>query len=142
MKRVFPAFWIGALSVVLIVEVAAIRSLPHMALILIPIAMLAFGRVAFRFFLWDLADQVDLGGDQLIVRKGIIEARISLREVMNVDMSRFTNPRRLGLRPRRAGPLGDEIAFIPRAQFQFNPFARNAVAESLILRVDRLRQGS
>ncbi|MGH8123455.1 MAG: hypothetical protein ACREPT_11870, partial [Rudaea sp.] len=52
----------------------------------------------------------------------------------------FINPPRLTLRLRKPGPLGDEVAFIPKSSgFRLNPFRRNEIAESLIRRVDQAR---
>ncbi len=104
-----------------------------------PLLMAAFGFFLFRKLLWDLADEVRDGGNYLLVRRGSVEDRIALASVMNVDSSQFTNPRRITLRLRSASKLGDQIVFIPKTSFQLNPFARNPVAEALILRIDRLR---
>ena len=57
---------------------------------------------------------------------------------MTVSMSQCTNPKRITL--RKPGAFGDEVAFIPQAPvFRLNPFARNAIAERLIRRIDQLR---
>ena len=107
--------------------------------------MLLFGFFLFRKLIWDIADDVRDGGSFLLVRKGSVEERVSLDNVMNVSMSQFTNPRRVSLRLRKPGMFGDEIVFIPKSTFQLNPFARNPVAEKLMARVDQLRiqgQGS
>lgn len=83
------------------------------------------------------------GGNCLPVRNGSIEQRIPLVNIMNVGMSRFTNPKRLTLRLRIPCELGDGISFIPKSTgFRLNPFARNAVAEDLMRRVDRVRPES
>ena len=105
----------------------------------VPAILVVFGAIMFRKLVWDLADEVRDGGDFLLVRRGKVEERLLLENVMNVSMSQFTNPRRLTLRLRTAGKLGDEVAFIPKSPLRLNPFARNPVAEKLIARVDRLR---
>ena len=99
----------------------------------------AFGYVLFRKLVWDLADRVEDAGDALLVHRNGRELRLPLRDVLNVSMSQFTNPPRLSLRLRQAGPLGDEIVFIP-ARRSLNPFKRNPVAEELIRRVDEARR--
>ena len=139
MKRVFPAFWLGAIALAAVVLVID-RGTPPLAMFVVPVAMLAIGGVVFRKLLWDLADEVRDGGSFLLVRRGGIEERIPLANVVNVSVSQFTNPRRLALRLRTRGKLGDEIVFIPKASLRFNPFARDPVAEALIARVDRARQ--
>jgi len=149
-KRLFPAVWLGGVGLGAIGAATAFFSgkdanghpLPILALI-VPLLMLIFGFVLFRKFVWDLADEVEDRGDYLLVRKGGIEERVPLANIMNVNMSQFTKPPRLTLRLRKAGVFGDEIAFIPRRPvLRFNPFARNEIAENLMLRVDRARTTS
>jgi hypothetical protein len=144
-KRVFPAIWLGGVALFLVL--ALIASAPHRRpedamLFVVPVVMLVFGVLMFRKLLWSLADEVQDGGSYLLVRKGAIEKRISLADVLNVSMSQFTNPKRVTLRLRSPCEWGDEIAFIPKMPvFTFNPFARNAVAEDLMRRVDQARRG-
>lgn len=143
-KRIFPVIWFGI--VLLGVGGAISVAIAHRAqvapvFLIGPLVMLVFGFVLFRKLLWELADEVKDGGSFLLVRKGSIEARVQLANVMNVSMSQLTNPKRITLRLRTPGTFGDEIVFIPKSPvFQFNPFARNAVAEGLIQRVDRARE--
>jgi hypothetical protein len=139
-KKVFPVFWIG---IILVISSTAIASgaLSEAPFFLVgPVLMLAIGVFVFRKFVWDLADEVKDGGSFLIVRRGDVEDRVQLSNVMNVSMTQFTNPPRLSLRLRTPGKFGDEVVFIPKQQaFRFNRFARNPVAEDLIQRVDRAR---
>jgi hypothetical protein len=139
MKRVFPAFWFGFLAVFLLVGAATGAWKKEPVFVIQPVLMAAFGYFLFRKLIWDLADEVRDGGNFLLVRKGGVEERVALADVMNVDSSQFTNPRRITLRLRRPGKLGNEVVFIPRSSFQINPFARNPTAEALIQRIDRLR---
>jgi hypothetical protein len=59
--------------------------------------------------------------------------------IMNVSMSTSLNPPRLSLRLVRPRQLGPEIVFSPVRPFSLNPFARNPIAEDLMVRVDRAR---
>jgi hypothetical protein len=138
-KRIFPAFWFGFLALFLVIGAATGVWRKEPVFVIQPLLMAAFGFFLFRKLLWDLADEVRDGGNYLLVRRGSVEERIALASVMNVDSSQFTNPRRITLRLRSASKLGDQIVFIPKTSFQLNPFARNPVAEALILRIDRLR---
>lgn len=143
-KRILPAIWVlmvsfGGLVVTGVIFQAHAKVAP--AALAGPVLALVFGIVLFRKLVWDLADEVKDGGDFLIVRRGSIEDRVQLTNVMNVNMSQFTNPKRLTLRLRTPGKFGDEIVFIPKLPpFQLNPFARNAIAEKLIQRVDQARE--
>ena len=146
-KRIFPAIWLG--GVALFLFFGGVANVPHASspgnvmFLLVPAFMLVFGFLLFRKLLWDLADEVQDGGDYLLVRKGAIEKRIPLADIFNVSMSQFTNPKRITLRLRSPCEWGDEIAFIPKMPaFRLNPFARNAVAEDLMRRVDQARRGA
>ena len=142
-KRVFPILWLGGVAIFLVIGLATATS--HKVpvdpmLLVVPVVMLAFGFVLFRKLLWDLADEVQDGGSFLLVRKGPVEQRIPLANISNVSMSQLTNPKRLTLRLRTPCEFGDEVVFIPKAPLlSLNPFARNAVAEDLMRRVDQAR---
>lgn len=142
-KRLFPAIWLGGVSLGLVAGIFSFvqqRTHDSLPLLLIPLAMLVFGYFLFRKLVWDLADEVQDGGTFLLVRRGPVEQRVQLSNVLNVSMSQFTNPRRLTLRLRAPCEFGDEIAFIPKSPgWQLNPFARNPIAEDLIRRVDNAR---
>lgn len=142
MKRLFPALWFGFLGVFLVAGIVsgAWREAP--LFIIQPILMAVFGFFLFRKLVWDLADEVRDGGTFLLIRKGGLEERVLLSNVININVSQFTNPSRISLRLRTPGKMGDEVAFIPKTEFRLNPFARNALAETLIRRVDDARQGS
>ncbi|HEY2346494.1 MAG TPA: hypothetical protein VGH80_11495 [Xanthomonadaceae bacterium] len=142
-KKAFPILWVGIIVVVSGSAVAA-GALSKAPFFLIgPVFMLVVGYFVFRKFVWDLADEVKDGGDFLVVRRGDIEDRVQLSNVMNVSMTQFTNPPRLTLRLRTPGKFGDEIVFIPKLPaLRINRFARNEIAEDLIKRIDRARQES
>lgn len=109
------------------------------AILLVPFVMAAIGFIVLKRLTFDLADEVKDAGEFLLVRKGSVEQRIAMDEIINVSMSYMVNPPRLSLRLRKPGKLGDEVTFIPQNKFSFNPFARNLIAEDLIARVDRAR---
>jgi hypothetical protein len=96
--------------------------------------MLIFGLVMSRFFLWNLADAVYDHGTYLVARRRGVEARVGLENIMNVNSSALSNPKKVTLRLVQPSALGPEIAFIPKATVTFNPFAKIAVAESLMER--------
>jgi len=139
MKRVFPAFWFGILALFALSALLSGDTLQLGAFLLIPVLMALFGFVLMRKLVWDLADEVHDGGDFLLVRRGKIEERVRLSNVVNISMSQFTNPPRLTLRLRQPGQFGDEVVFIPQSPLRINPFARNELAERLMQRVDRQR---
>jgi hypothetical protein len=148
LKRVFPILWLGLVGLGVAMPFlvppkprnSAVQAPPPEIFMLVPVMMLGIGAVLYRKLIWDLADEVQDFGDTLRVRRGSVEERVRLADVMNVSMSQFTNPKRITLRLRKPGAFGDEVVFIPRApMFRLNPFARNAIAERLIQRIDQLR---
>jgi hypothetical protein len=142
LKRIFPAIWFGFLALFVVMAFAADRheNKDSLSFLLMPLIMAVFGVFLFRKLVWDLVDDVSLTGDALIVRKGGIEERIRLADILNVSVTQMTNPTRISLRLRKKCWLGDEIVFMPKSEFRFNPFARNPTGEKLILLVDRARQ--
>jgi hypothetical protein len=146
-KRIFPAIWLGGVVLFLVFGTAANGlhepTPDNIVFMVVPVFMLVFGLLLFRKLVWDLADEVQDAGSYLLVRKGAIEKRIPLSDILNVSMNQLTNPKRLTLRLRTPCEWGDEVAFIPKmAGFRLNPFARNPVAEDLMKRVDQARVGS
>ncbi|MBS0456952.1 MAG: hypothetical protein JSS44_06440 [Proteobacteria bacterium] len=142
MKRVFP-------FLMLVPVAGAFAAITHVppgrsfnAMVLLPLLFVAvIVVVIYRKMIWDLADEVKDGGSYLLVRRGSIEVRVQLAEIINVSMSQYTNPPRLSLRLAKPCKLGDEIVFMPTRQgLGLNPFTRNPVAEDLMQRVDRARR--
>src|SRR6185436_11382696 len=103
--------------------------------LVIPVVMSGIGLFVMRKLVWDLADEVFDGGDALLVRNRGEEELIPLANIMNVSVSTYINPPRIALRLVTPGKFGSEIAFSPVTGFRLNPFARNPVAEDLIVRV-------
>ena len=138
-KRVLPAFWFLFLAFFLASSLWGGRDRLNPILIGGPLLMGAILFVVMRYFLWILADEVQDGGDHLRIRRGSVEERIALTDILNVSVTVQQHPQRIALRLARSGRLGDEIVFLPATRFRWNPFARNEVAEDLIVRVDRAR---
>ena len=140
-KKIFPLLWFGFLALFLVMTLVsgAYRQAP--VVLIAPLAMTVFGYFLMKHLVWDLADAVFDGGDFLLVQKGDREERVPLANIMNVSASVAMNPPRITLRLVRPGKFGGEIAFSPVRTFTLNPFAKNPVAEDLMLRVDQARRG-
>jgi hypothetical protein len=140
-KRMFPLLWFGGLASFAVSGVTrgAVAEGEWMV-VAMPFLMAAFGFVLMKKVIWDLADEVEDYGASLLVRKSGEEERISLSNIMNVNASTNMSPQRITLRLARPGRFGTEVAFMPPMWFSFNPFAKNPVAEDLIVRVDRARR--
>lgn len=141
-KWVFPLVWFGFLGFFMYQSVQDGAAQSDPMFLVIPLLMGVFGVLLMRKLVWDLADSVDDCGSYLLVRKGRIQERVELSNVMNVSASTLQNPPRITLRLVTPGELGKEISFSPRARFSLNPFAPNPVAENLMERVHRLRAGN
>jgi len=143
MKRVFPVLWFGFL--VLFVGgsmTSAITRGPQLGdlfFLVVPVFMSIIGYTVMKQFIWDLVDEVYDHGDYLVIRNRGDEARIDLADIMNVSVSTNMNPPRITLRLVHPTRFGTEVSFSPIRPFTLNPFAKNEVAESLIVRVDRAR---
>lgn len=141
-KKVFPLIWFGFLAffVVTAVTGGAIQDGQWIFLVM-PGFMAVFGFFLMKKLVWDLVDEVHDCGDSLLVRKGNEEERIALSNIMNVSASTNMNPPRITLRLVRPGRFGADVSFSPPSRISFNPFAKNPVAEDLIVRVDKARVG-
>lgn len=140
-KYIFPVLWLVPLVVM------AFR-MPHRdddpgrwLFVILPFLMTLVGGLIFRKLIWDLADEVHDGGAFLVVRRRAEEETIPLDNIMNVSMSTFVNPPRITLTLSVPGRFGKEVSFSPVKPFSLNPFAKNPVAEDLIVRVDAARRG-
>jgi hypothetical protein len=138
-KRVFPGLWFGLLAfgLVLMIAARAFDKVPFV--VIVPCVMAVFGYIVMKKLAWDLADEVFDCGDRLLVRKGGEQEDVLLANIMNVSASTLVNPPQITIRLLHAGRFGEEVAFSPSAPFSLNPFAKNAVAEDLIVRVDAAR---
>ena len=142
-KYGFPALWFGFLGIFFVTAlISAVRRsssfwLPALA---ITVVMAAFGSFLFRRLLFDLADEVLDAGTFLIARKGRIEERVALTNIMNISYSVMTSPPRVTLTLRTPGRLGKEVSFTPPATLV--PFAKSRAIVDLIERIDRARGGS
>jgi hypothetical protein len=138
-KRAFPVLWFGVLALAVAAPLASGASRRDPLLLVVPCAMAAVGYLVMKKLLWDLVDEVLDGGDYLVVRNRGEEDRVPLSNIMNVSAATLVNPPRITLRLITPGKFGDEIAFSPATPFSLNLFARNAIAEDLIVRVHRAR---
>jgi hypothetical protein len=106
----------------------------------VPIVMAVFGFVLMKKLVWSLVDEVYDCGDTLLIKSRGKEERVSLSNIINVNVSPNSNPPRITLRLDKPGRLGNEVAFSPESTgFSLDPFAKNRIGEELIVRVDRAR---
>jgi hypothetical protein len=138
-RKIFPVLWFGVLAIVFVgMALGRVYRQAPFALF-VPIGMAVFGYFLMKNLIFDLVDEVYDDGDFLLVRKGMEEERVALSNIMNVSASSMTNPPRVSLRLVTPGKFGQEIVFSPIRPFTLNPFAKNPVAEDLIVRVDQAR---
>jgi hypothetical protein len=140
-KKVFPILWFGFLAFFLLVSVSTGAPRQDISFVLIPLAMGFFGFFVMKKLVWDLVDEVYDCGDSLLIKNRGEEATVRLSNIMNVSVSTYMNPPRVTLRLIEPVTFGYEIVFSPVTGFTLNPFAKNRVAEDLILRVHQARSG-
>jgi hypothetical protein len=147
-KRVFPLLWVGFVVVVIGLQLVAPQHArpdasprPLIPLVLMPLFMVGVMFVIYRKLLHDLLDEVWLDGDWLVVKNRGEKIRVSLRDVMNVNATTMTNPRRITLMLRTDSRFGRQLAFTPAGRRGFmSGFKPDPVATDLIGRVDALRR--
>lgn len=140
LKFGLPVLFLGlAVAVVSVMLVAARETpLPWVAIVSLPVFVLALGAVLMKTLVLDLADEVQDAGDHLVVRKGDITERVPLKEIVNIGWTVLINPPRVTLTLRKAGRLGKEIVFSPRQPII--QLGRNPLVVQLIERVDAARR--
>ncbi|MFC4528892.1 hypothetical protein ISN76_17835 [Dyella halodurans] len=146
-KRVFPVFWFGFLGIFLLTSVGLGRAPQRVDVtpfLIGPAVMAVFGFVLMRKLVFDLVDEVWLEGDYLLIKSRGESSRIPLRDVINVNATSMTNPRRVTLMLRtESARWGKEITFMPNSpRGIFSAFKSDPVAADLIQRIDALRQRS
>lgn len=141
MKKIFPVIWICIIAVIVTTALTQGAVARDPAILVVPLIMVVAGIFVYRKAIWDLADEVHDGGDFLKVRRGSEEETIPLASIINVSAATQMNPPRITLKLAKPGRFGDEVVFSPRKPFSFNVFAKNAIAEDLIMRVDAARRG-
>lgn len=140
MKRVFPLLFLVILLAPVGIAFTVGRNPPPIQLYIMPLVLFPILFLVLRKLVWDLMDEVYDGGDYLLVKKGGKEDRIALSNIMNVSATMMVNPPRVTLRLVTPGKFGKEVSFSPVRPLSLNPFTKNAIAESLIERVDKARR--
>lgn len=146
-KRVFPVLWFGFLLVFLAIafwgmQHARAQAQPQqfVPFLLMPLLMAGVGIFIFRKLIHDLVDEVWLDGDYLVVKNRGEQRRVALADVMNINSSTMTNPRRVTVMLRTESRFGRSFSFMPASPLRFlGAFQPDPVATELIERVDALR---
>jgi hypothetical protein len=88
---------------------------------------------------FDLLDEVFEDGDALIMRRGQLEDRVALSDIVNVNYDPRATPPRVTLSLRKPSRFGRQVAFCAS---QPNPLFREPIPdiEDLIKRIDAARR--
>jgi hypothetical protein len=138
-KKGFPLLWFGVLAFIILQMVMTGTFKKDPMSLIGPCLMAVFGFFLMKKLVWDLVDEAYDCGNYLLVKNRGEEDRVPLSNIMNVSASTNMNPQRITLRLVKPGKFGGEISFSPAVSFTLNPFAKNKVAEDLIVRVDKAR---
>ncbi|HEV2681433.1 MAG TPA: hypothetical protein VGV14_13095 [Rhodanobacter sp.] len=146
-KRVFPVLWVGFVLTVFFLQFWAMQharadapSRPFFPLLLMPLFMVGVMFLLYRKLLHDLLDEVWLDGNYLVVKNRGEKIRVALSDVMNVNATTMTNPRRVTLMLRTDSRFGRNLTFMPASPRGFmSAFKPDPIASELIERVDALR---
>jgi hypothetical protein len=142
-KWVLPAVFFASVAVAFVASLVVPDKLhpTPIFVLLLPLFAGVFAYLIFRRYCFDLADSVWDAGASLFVKKGWIEERIALSNILHVSHSRWVNPQRLTLTLRSPGKLGGEIAFIPPVRVFAFTFQKHPIVDELIERIDKARFG-
>ncbi|MDT0630090.1 hypothetical protein [Alteromonas sp. W364] len=136
-KKVFPVFWLGFVFLFFIVSIALGAYEKSIMFVVAPIIMIVFGVILFKKLVWDLCDEVIDEGESLLIKKGKLEQRVLLKDVVNIN-HQLSSPERVVLSVRTSGSIGKELAFIPLMHMRI--FSKNKHVIKLIQRVDDARR--
>jgi hypothetical protein len=141
-KWVFPLLWVTivVLSGSMLWLVPKAGDDPVWLQLLPLLFVLVVGSIIYKLRIADLLDEVWMDGDQLVVKNRGEKARVSLRDVMNVNATTMSNPRRITLMLRSDSRFGRNLYFIPASPTRFlGMFKPDPIATELIGRIDTLR---
>jgi len=147
-KRVFPLLWIGFLTLFFSFSLwarwhpeAVSGTPPDIMFLLMPAFMAVVGFFIYRRLIADLVDEAWLDGDWLVVKNRGEKRRVALADVINVNATTSTNPRRVTVMLRTETRFGSEVTFMPATTLGFlSVFKPDPIALELIRRVDAARQ--
>jgi len=147
-KRAFPVFWAVELGgLVLFIGMAIFNptarpSYAQWVSVGFPFLIISVVSVfIFKTMIADLVDEVWLDNDQLLVKNRGAQTSVALVDVMNVNTTSMSNPRRVTLMLRVESRLGRNLTFIPDSPRGFAAaFTIDPIAAEVIARVDALRQ--
>ena len=138
-KRGFPAIWFGFIGLFFFGGlVGALKDGSGFGFLLLPLGMAAVGFIIMKIFVWDLVDEVWDDGDSLVVKNKGREARIDLRNIININHTTFTNPPSVSLTLRAPCEFGRIVKFSPPRRFL--GFSEHPVVTELVQRIDHKRQ--
>jgi hypothetical protein len=141
-KRIFPAAWFGFLGIFILIGFigGAYDKEPKLPLLIVPLALAAFGYFLMKKMVFDLMDEVfDEGSCYLLVKNKNTEERIDYQNIKNISYTVMTNPNRVTLSLRNPCKFGNEVSF--SSQMSWVPFRENKEILELINKVDKIRGG-
>lgn len=135
-KRLLPLLWLVMLGALSAFSLKGSNPMP--GLLIVYGAMAAVGLLVAKLSLWSLADEVFDAGDSLLIRNDGSVQRIALRQIVEVDCSRFSNPTVVTLWLETPDAFGKNIKFMPNGMV-FMPFGLHPVANDLRTRIQFAR---
>lgn len=149
-KRIFPIVWFGFIAFYLAfswwawLHPQAVDGPPiDPMFLLMPLVMAGMGFVVFRWLMFDLMDEVWLDSAGLLFKNRHDTCRVPLADVINVNATIMTNPRRVTVMTRTETRFGSSLSFAPASpRGLLGAFKLDPVALDLIKRVDAARQAA
>ena len=97
-----------------------------------------FALVAFlnwRQVFGGVVDEVHDAGSSLLIKNSGEQVKVQLEDIVHLNHQLQS----VELRLRDDSRFGGAVKFLPKGGFTFNPFAKNAVVEDLIVRIDQAK---
>ena len=139
LRRFFYSIWFGALALFAL-NAVYLRSFSGATQELFGLPALAvLGFLFMRTTIFDVADEVYDYGDRLLIRDRGREDYVPIANIADVGFEKHTYPTRLTLRLSTPCIFGTKIVFSPKSKFTLNPFAKTAIADDLVDRINRAR---
>ena len=134
-KVVLPFVWLAMGALVAVVS-AVIGPADESLVDLVPMGIFVGLTFALMKLLsWSLADEVYDGGDFLLIKNHGKEERVPFSNIRSVRVTTLRSPQKITLSLIEPGRFGSQIKFLARRNLSFAPFAPNAIAADLSVRV-------
>ena len=140
-KKLLPLGMFALLSVGLYQGFSSFDSTqPFSQELIVELLLLPFFVFVYKKICWELMDEVDDAGTEVIFRRGRQQQRVNIADVTNIYSSKKSSPERVTVITRTTGEMGRKLGFV--APFRFNLSSTDPLLRGLIERVEQARRAA